>query len=349
MRWDIVPVDGEQWRRTLASLRHDVYHLPGYVALEAGRHAADPAAVVAVDSGRRWAVPLLLRPVPGTDHVDASSPYGYPGPLSNAALNDSLFFEDALLALRDALTSMGAISCFLRLHPFLGPPLESFKRAGSPVVHGQTVVIDLTRSEEELWRGLRANHRAQIRRARGLGVTVVEDEHWSRLAEFVSIYWATMRRVGAEEPYFLPLSYFESLHRALDGSVHLLVVLRGDEVIAGGVYTDTGGIVQYHLGATASEHLQLNPAKVMFDHVTRWAKRRGNRWLHLGGGVGGAEDSLFHFKAGFSPLRRPFATWRLIVDRGAYLRLAPGDASGEHSSYFPAYRAGEIVTAPPPR
>ena len=167
MRWDILPADGERWRQALTSLRHDVYHLPEYVAIEARRHGADPVGVVAVDGRRRWAVPLLLRPVPGTGRVDASSPYGYPGPLSNAALTDSSFFEDALLALRDSLTSMGAISCFLRLHPFLGPPLESFKRAGSLVVHGQTVVIDLSRSEEELWTGLRANHRIQIRRARG--------------------------------------------------------------------------------------------------------------------------------------------------------------------------------------
>jgi hypothetical protein len=341
MRWDILPADGERWRKALTSLRHDVYHLPEYVAVEARRHGAEPVGVVAADRGRRWAVPLLLRPVPGTSRVDASSPYGYPGPLSNAALGDSSFFEDALLALRDSLDSMGAISCFLRLHPFLGPPLETFKRAGSLVVHGQTVVIDLGRSEEELWKGMRANHRVQIRRAHGRGVTVVEDEHWNRLAEFVSAYWATMDRVGAEAQYYLPLSYFESLHRRLDGSVHLLLVCRGDEVIAGGVYTEAGGIVQYHLGATVSEYLQLNPAKVMFDHATRWAKRRGNRWLHLGGGVGGAEDSLFHFKAGFSPLRMPFATWRLIVDRGAYLPLAPGHASGEHSSFFPAYRSTE--------
>ena len=203
---------------------------------------------------------------------------------------------------------MGAISCFLRLHPFLGPPLESFKRAGSLVVHGQTVVIDLSRSEEELWRGMRANHRVQIRRARGRGVTVVEDEHWSRLAEFVSVYWATMRRVGAEEQYYLPVSYFEELRRRLGRSIHLLLVEKDGEVIAGGIYTQAGGVVQYHLGASASEHLHLNPVKVMFDHATRWAKRRGDDWLHLGGGVGGADDSLFHFKAGFSPLRCTFAT-----------------------------------------
>jgi lipid II:glycine glycyltransferase (peptidoglycan interpeptide bridge formation enzyme) len=127
-------------------------------------------------------------------------------------------------------------------------------------------------------------------------------------------------------------------------------VAKDGEVIAGGIYTQAGGVVQYHLGASATEHLQLNPVKVMFDHATRWAKRRGNQWLHLGGGVGGADDSLFHFKAGFSPLRCTFATWRLIVDRAAYEQLAAeGEANGEHSSYFPAYRAGEAASAPPER
>jgi hypothetical protein len=108
------------------------------------------------------------------------------------------------------------------------------------------------------------------------------------------------------------------------------------------VYTETGGIVQYHLGATANEHLHLNPTKVMFDYANRWAKRRGNRWLHLGGGVGGADDSLFHFKAGFSPLRRTFATWRLVVDAAAYAALVPGGVEASQASYFPAYRANEV-------
>jgi hypothetical protein len=326
----------------LAAVRHDVYHRPGYVGIEAERLGGEAVAFVAVDQDRHWAVPLLLRPIPGTGRFDASSPYGYPGPISDAPSTDALFFEDGLASLAEALDDLGVVSCFLRLHPLLSPPLESFKRAGLLIVHGPTVVIDLSRSEEELWTALRGNHRTQVRRAHRAGVVAAEDVGWKRLDEFVAIYWATMERVGASKQYYLTHDYFDALRRSLGESAHLLVVSRDDELLAGGIYTECDGIVQYHLGATASEHLRLNPAKVMFDHATRWARRRGNQWLHLGGGVGGVEDALFHFKAGFSPLRRTYATWRLVVDRDAYDRLAgDGSAGAEQASFFPAYRADE--------
>jgi hypothetical protein len=65
--------------------------------------------------------------------------------------------------------------------------------------------------------------------------------------------------------------------------------------------------------------------------------------LHLGGGRGGAEDSLFRFKAGFSDRRHAFATWRWVVRPEAYERLcaARRAAGGPEppAGFFPAYRA----------
>jgi hypothetical protein len=75
-----------------------------------------------------------------------------------------------------------------------------------------------------------------------------------------------------------------------------------------------------------------------------WAQERLNRVLHLGGGVGGAYDSLFHFKAGFSDTRADFYSYRLIVDQSRYeslSRVAAMQAEGDSSiptNFFPAYR-----------
>ena len=59
-------------------------------------------------------------------------------------------------------------------------------------------------------------------------------------------------------------------------------------------------------------------------------------------GRGGSEGSLLHFKAGFSPWREPYRTFRVVVDEAEYARLVaakhphldPSDLSGS----FPAYR-----------
>ena len=88
--------------------------------------------------------------------------------------------------------------------------------------------------------------------------------------------------------------------------------------------------------------LHIQPTKVMIHFAALWGKERGDRILHLGGGVGGNGDSLMHFKEGFSPSRHAFSTLRILVDADAYARLVrerdpsldPADLGG----YFPLYR-----------
>ena len=68
--------------------------------------------------------------------------------------------------------------------------------------------------------------------------------------------------------------------------------------------------------------------------------------MHLGGGVGSVQDSLFHFKAGFSKIRNDFLTWQFIVQPAVYdllvnekLRnnLSSSDRDS-NSFYFPYIR-----------
>ena len=83
---------------------------------------------------------------------------------------------------------------------------------------------------------------------------------------------------------------------------------------------------------------------MMLHFVSLWAKERGNKKFHLGGGVGASEDNLFFFKSGFSKLRADYYTWRIIFDREMYdaaeaqwkdLAKVPPD---DISQFFPSYR-----------
>jgi sugar O-acyltransferase (sialic acid O-acetyltransferase NeuD family) len=72
--------------------------------------------------------------------------------------------------------------------------------------------------------------------------------------------------------------------------------------------------------------------------------------MHLGGGVGSREDSLFHFKMGFSDRRHMFPTWRWVVEPDAYRELCDRGVRGnvEHrvrwtsGEYFPQYRCSTV-------
>jgi hypothetical protein len=97
------------------------------------------------------------------------------------------------------------------------------------------------------------------------------------------------------------------------------------------------GIVQYHLSGNDEQALKLSPMKTLINHARQWATQRGAEVLHLGGGVGGAQDSLMLFKAGFSDRRHLFKTWRVVLDEQRYTELS-GKELGS-TGFFPAYRA----------
>ena len=133
----------------------------------------------------------------------------------------------------------------------------------------------------------------------------------------------------------------------MSGQVHCCVVESEGRPAAACVFFECGGIVQAHLGGTRSDFLNRSPFHLLLYSAAGWAKSRGNRYLHLGGGVGGSNDRLLQFKRGFSELLFPFSTLRLITDAGKYRELTTrrahaADVSVEDASsgqFFPAYRA----------
>ncbi len=160
----------------------------------------------------------------------------------------------------------------------------------------------------------------------------------------MEVYRATMRRVGAKEFYLFSDNYFEDLKGVLEDKLDLWTVLSPDgEFAAGGVFTVTNGIVEYHLGGTAEKYLSTAPSKLMFSDVRNWGKEAGNRVFHLGGGLGGKTDSLFQFKAGFSQDYADFFTFRMVLDQPKYdrlekkWRLLSGELKQDLDS-FPIYR-----------
>jgi hypothetical protein len=335
------------WAAGLRSVRHDAYHLPGYVAMQARSMDGTAAGFVYREQEAVFFLPVVLRQVPGTEHVDAVSPYGYPGPVSNISPDDTDFWRRASRAFVDALRDKGAITCFVRLNPLLNVPDLVLAEHGTVVQHGCTVAVDLTLGLDQIWSQTRANHRRQINRARRQGMRLVIDD-WSRVETFVDIYHETMRRVGADDYYFFDAAHMEGLRSAMGHHVHLVLVEVDGDACAGGVFFERDAIVQYHLGATRTSALPMQPTKLMFADMEVWAKDRGNAVLHLGGGVGGEDNPLFHFKAGFSPWNPSFGTWRIVVDEHAYGEVAGAQAAGEigdsteagdRSGYFPAYRA----------
>jgi lipid II:glycine glycyltransferase (peptidoglycan interpeptide bridge formation enzyme) len=317
----------------------------------------EACALFVREGERLLLLPLVKRQIPNADDTrwDATSPYGYPGPLVAGATDADArtFAVEALLAAGEPLRERGCVSLFVRLHPILGPTMELPVSDSVRIVgHGETVVLDLTVSEQDLWSGTMSGHRNEINRSLRDGHVARMDVELQHLDRFVEIYQATMSRVGASAYYFFDRNYVVALREALGASLSLCVVDIGGVIAAAGLFVETCGIVQYHLSGTDPAYMKQRPTKLMLHHVRSWAKARGNTVMHLGGGVGGAQDSLFKFKAGFSHGRASFHTLRMVIDRPTYQGLVTARderhraKTGEETihaddalaGFFPAYR-----------
>ena len=341
MHVDLIEPTDRRWRDTLTMVRHDFYHLPDYVSLESSRLGGTAVAAYVEQPGVRLLLPVICRAIPGSDAFDLVSPYGYPSPI--AQFEDVALLRGAFSAVMQTLREQGFVSMFVRLHPILELPDGAFTGLGTLVEHGQTVSIDLRQNETEQWRGIRARFRTSLNRSERLGHRAFMDDTGEHFDRFITLYLDTMRRQNAAAEYFYSRDYLSRLWLELRGHMHLGVVEIDGSIVCAGLFGESNGIVQYHLSGTDEQALELSPLKILINYGRRWATQRGADVLHLGGGVGSAQDSLMHFKAGFSDRRHLFKTWRVVLDEQQYTEIS--GKGPEPTGFFPAYR-GECPQEP---
>ena len=339
--------DDRRWSAMLAGTPHDFYHRPEYVSFAAAHSGGSAQAFLAECGDAALLVPLVVRSLPTALDVpaswrDAISPYGYSSPLMVAGCSTATEAE-LWQSFVEMCRNASIISVFLRSHPLLPLPDGAGTVGAAVVCHGETVVIDLSESVDELWQQTRRNHRRSLRTLEKEGFHT-DFDNWAELDDFIHLYRATMRRVGAREEYLFTSDYFHELKAIGQEHVHLCTVLNAENNTVGALlFFSCQGIVQTHLTGTAAEYQELSPSTLLYDAVRSWAKSQGYNFLHLGGGVGSQNDSVFAFKAGFSKHRALFHTVRMVCDPERYACLAARVEAEDRATdisrgYFPVYR-----------
>jgi hypothetical protein len=211
-------------------------------------------------------------------------------------------------------------------------------------VDRDVVWVDLTEGEERIWsRSLSSDTRRMTRKAMQAGVRVRHAESPDDVREFHRLYRLTMERRRALQKYFFPIDYFMAFFETMaDNSLFALAEHEG-RLVAGGLFLHGGAEVYWHLSAADREVAHARPVNAYVWETIRWALRHAKKRLLCGGGYE-AEDGVFRFKAGFSPLRARFCTYKRIHDVEAYEALTRA-WSAHHAGrsprpgYFPAYRS----------
>jgi hypothetical protein len=261
-------------------------------------------------------------------------------------LDDAAFLDEAWGAFRSVWADQDLVAIFTRFHPLLmnDGHCAAFRNgprvAGGEVLHlGRTVAIDLARDRDTRRAIYPQVLRQEIKRAERAGLTVEEDPGWRLLPEFGALYRLTMVRNAASGGYMFSDRYLDALRRAWGDSAHLAVARIDDAPAAIMLFTVAGAIAQAHLTGIDPAFARLSPLKALIDGVADIAAEKGASWLHLGAGRGGFEDSLFAFKARFSPKRHDFRVGRWILNPARYQALLADGADATDGGFFPAYRA----------
>ncbi|HSD24718.1 MAG TPA: GNAT family N-acetyltransferase [Solirubrobacterales bacterium] len=272
---------------------------------------------LAIEGEAELHLPVIVRPIDGTERIDAISPYGYPGADHSS--------EDPPDPASIDWSETGLVSIFVR------------DRIGDrPCFAGGTVRSRVHVADGES--GVRKRLREQTRRneRRGWETRVVpgREVEMGQLRGFERAYAETMARTGAAQRYLYPTSYLARL--LLSERSWLILAEREGVALAGAIAGASDGYLHYYLGGTADEALGDSPMKNLFRAMIAHGSGLGLP-VNLGGGVT-TGDSLDDFKRGFANAEAPWHTHEVTCDRDAYEELSA--AAGESpEGFFPDYRA----------
>lgn len=318
---------------------HDFYHTWCYHALD---HSGIAMLFVYQEGNDYIAFPFLKREIPETDFYDLSSVYGYVGPISN---KENQFLPTELInnfkeAFLDFLKKEQIVSVFSRLHPFFNQDrlVSDFNGVYD---NGKTVALDLTIPIEEQRRKYNSDTYRSIKRSWKKGLSIKETKETADIELFMEMYAENMQRVHSTDYYRFNRQYFLNLLNSNEFDCRLLLVSSGNEVMCGTLITFTHGVIQGHLIATKSAYLNESPAKFLVDEISLLGRKEGMKHLHLGGGVGFKDDSLFRWKSSFSDLFMDYKSLRYIADHSVYDSLVNrlGIDRNTNLDFFPLYRA----------
>ena len=334
--------DKKMWDNLVKSCDFsDIYHTYDY------HHAAkasgeEPVLIHYSENGKTVVLPLIFRNIDYCLYRDATSVYGYPGPITkNMTFNfDYSLFQKELYQL---FREQNIISVFSRLNSFFPDQKNCFNDLGHIETLGKVVYIDLTKSLDEQWAVYFKRLKTYINKSRTI-YTIKKANLNEDLELFIALYHENMRRVNANEEYFFDKNYFLDIINSTDFETDVLLAINNEtgEVAGGAMFMKMNTLVQYHLSGTSERYLDLNPIKLLIDEMRIIGTQENYSYFNLGGGLGSKEDSLFYFKSGFSNRTVPFKVWKYMVNQNIYDRLVQQrndiQYSEESLQYFPSYR-----------
>lgn len=339
--------DNEKWDEIVSSFeRHDIYYLSSY-AKAFQLHGDGQPHLVYFDNEKTRAMNVVMKrdiaecnhfvgKLPSGMWYDLSTPYGYGGFLIEGEDCDELDAEYTKYCLEN-----GIVSEFVRFHPLFGNA-NRLSELYDVSELGETVHIDL-HNADSIWDNFTGKNRNVIRKAKKLGVGI----YWGRspklFSQFKEMYNQTMDGQGANSYYYFEDTFYDSVLNDLRNNAMIFYATHEERIIAMAIILFCNGQMHYHLSGSDWDYRNYAATNLLLYEVALWGNANGFKTLHLGGGLGSKEDSLYRFKKAFNrKFSNTFAIGKKCFNREVYdrlVRIREGKKGFDRGSgFFPLYR-----------
>ena len=310
----------------------DIYLRAPYLRLAATIETGQPVLLHLEREGGHVVCPLLVRHIPNSGLRDAITPYGYGGPVATGIEPPVRAFDAAWAAW---CSEREVVTTFVRFHPLYAN--HELEQPAGMRVQALAGTVGWRLDTGDLLNHMHSKHRNAVRKAEREGVRVSVDEGPGTLQSFIPMYRSTMRRVGARASYCFSAEHWELMRSELGRELVFANAWQAGELVASALCLRAGPWIHYHLSASTESGRSLGATTAALYAIACWAQAAGCTRLHLGGGVGGQDDSLLAFKRRFDPEAGLLEAYvgSLVHDAARYDELTRNREIGE---YFPAYR-----------
>ncbi len=332
-------------RNTYGEIVSNVFHNPYYHIEYLQHHKNATNRIIAFLLEKKECIaimPMILSPIQNTGYSDATSPYGYNGPLFKNGISeddiscywgmiDQWYMENKIVTefIRFSLTN------------------NHINYTGKNVKTLTNVCGILKESFDDQWETFDKKVRNNYRKAISSGLSFKLHDQGSMdmdlVDSFYKIYYKTMQRNNASKFLFFSAEYFHNLVLNHKGDFTIGMVYHEGQPISTELHIHYKDSVYAFLGGTDSDFFHTRPNDFLRVEVIKWAIGNDKKKYVLGGGIKD-DDGLYKSKKAYFPKDEDciFYTGRKVINQQVYDSLTKKAIEerslDKNDTFFPLYR-----------
>ncbi len=195
---------------------------------------------------------------------------------------------------------------------------------GQPLFTPYTFLLNLDRTQDEIFAGLHSKTRYNIRLAIKKGVQIIDDTSDAGIETFLNLLHETTSR---QSFYAHNDQYYKDLWQSMKNTniMKIFHAVYQDTVLVSWIVFNFNGRLYYPYGASSSLHREVMPSNLMMWEVIKYGQENGAKSFDMWGAMSPEPDKKdpwygFHrFKEGYGGvLMRNFDSYDLVYNQLMY-------------------------------